>query len=269
MKRMKIILAVLLVLVSVLYVITSIRTSRSGKNMGPTISCATDTLEVPVGAGEGELLAGITASDPQDGDLTAKVQVLAISKFSTPGTAKISYVVFDKDNNMASVTRQLRYTDYTSPVFAITQPLIYGQNATIELLDRIRVTDVIDGDITHAVRVSPKHTTSDPEVYTVDIQVTNSMGDTVWLTLPIICQESTLNRAEVRLNSYLTYLNVGSGFQPRDYLNAVVTPNGYGATRDVQISGAVDTSTPGTYQVFYRYRDENCSGTAVLTVVVQ
>lgn len=269
MKLLKIILAVVLVLVSVLYGITTLRDSRSGKGEGPSIFCASNMLEVPVSAGEAELLAGVTASDPQDGDLTARVQVLSVSKFTTPGTAKITYVVFDKDNNMASFTRQLHYTDYASPTFAITKPLIYGQNATIELLDRLQVTDVIDGDITHAVRVSPKHTTSDPEVYTVDIQVTNSMGDTVRITLPIICQESTLNRAEVRLNSYLTYIQAGSAFDPGAYLMAVETPNGYGYTRDVQISGTVDTVTPGTYQVFYAYRDENCSGTSILTVVVQ
>lgn len=269
MKLMKIILAVLLAVVSVLYTVTSLRTSRSEMRVGPTISCASDTLEVSVAAGEEELLAGVSASDPQDGDLTAKIQVLSVSKFTTPGTAKITYVVFDKDHNMTSVSRQLRYTDYESPKFSITKPLIYGQNATIELLDRIRVTDLIDGDITGSVRVSPKHSTSDPEVYTVDVQVTNSMGDTVKLTLPIICQESTLNRADVRLNSYLVYLNVGSGFDPSGYLTAVETPNGYGYTRDVQISGAVDTSVPGTYQVFYTYRDENCSGASILTVVVQ
>lgn len=269
MKLFKITLAVLLVLVSVLYGFTTLRASNSGKGEGPRISCDGDILEVPVAAGEKELLAGVKASDPQDGDLTAKVRVLSISKFTTPGTAKITYVVFDKDHNMATVTRQLHYTDYTSPVITITQPLVYGQNASIELLDRIRVTDVIDGDITHGVRVSPKRTTSNPEVYSVDIQVTNSMGDTLRLTLPIICQESTLNRADVRLNTYLAYLDVGSGFDPRGYLSAVETPNGYGYTRDVQISGTVDTTVPGTYQVFYTYRDENCSGTAILTVVVQ
>lgn len=269
MKLLKIALAVLLVLVSLLYGLTTIRTSNSGRGMGPAISCASDTLEVPVSASEAELLAGVTASDRQDGDLTGKVRVLSVSKFTTPGTAKITYVVFDKDHNMATVTRKLHYTDYAAPVFAITKPLIYGQNATIELLDRIEVTDVIDGDITQAVRVSPKHTTSDPEVYTVDVQVTNSMGDTVQLTLPIICQESTLNRAEVRLSSYLVYLDAGSRFDPNAYLTGVETPNGYGYIRDVQISGAVDTYTPGTYQVFYSYRDENFSGMSILTVVVQ
>lgn len=269
MKLFKIILAVLLVAVTVLFGISTVRTSLSGKDIGPTITCSGDTLEVPVGAGSEELLAGVTASDPQDGDLTAKVRVLAISKFTTPGEAKVTYVVFDSDHNMASFTRQLRYTDYVSPVFSIVHPLVYGQNANIELLDRIRVTDVIDGDITYSVRVSPRRTTSDPEVYSVDVQVTNSMGDTAKLTLPIICQESTLNRAEVRLNSYLIYLDVGSAFDPNAYLASVMTPNGYGFLYDVDISGTVDTSVPGTYNVFYAYRDENCSGTAILTVVVQ
>lgn len=268
MKLFKILLAVLLVAVSALYGFSTVRASLSGENVGPTITCTDDTLEISVSAGQEALLEGITASDPQDGDLTAKVRVLNISKFSTPGIAKVTYVVFDSHHNMGTLTRQLCYTDYRSPQFSILEPLIYPQNASIALLDRIQVTDMIDGDITHAVRVSPMRVTSDPEVHTVDIQVTNSMGDTSRITLPVVCLESTLNRADIRLSSYLTYIDVGSSFDPGTYLNAVALPDGYGFMSDVEISNLVDTTVPGTYLVFYMYRDETCSGTSILTVVV-
>lgn len=269
MKRFKILLAVLLAAVAVLYGFSAVRASLSGENDGPAITCASETLEVSVSAGEEALLEGVTASDPQDGDLTNKVRVLGISKFTTPGEAKITYVVFDGHHNMATLTRQLRYTDYRGPRFSITEPLIYPQNAAIALLDRIQVTDDIDGDITHAVRVSPMRVTSDPEVYTVDVQVTNSMGDTAKITLPVICRESTLNRADVKLNSYLAYIDAGSSFDPNTYLTAVSTPEGYGFMRDVEITDLVDTNVPGTYMVFYLYRDEKYSGTSILTVVVR
>lgn len=269
MKAFKIMLAAMLAAVSVLYGLFSVRQSLSGKDEGPAIACASDTVEISVTDDESALLAGVTASDKQDGDLTNQVRVLSVSKFTTPGTAKITYVVFDKDHNMATATRQLHYSDYTSPVFSIDEPLIYAQNASIELLDRLTVTDVLDGDITQSIRVSSMRSTSDPEVYTVDIQATNSLGDTSRITLPIIRQESSLNRARVQLKSYLLYLDSGSTFRGSDYLAGVSTAQGFGSLNNVEISGTVDTSTPGTYMVYYQYRDESCTGTAILTVVVR
>lgn len=269
MKLFKILLAVLLVVVAVLYGFSAVRTAMSGEKIGPIITCNSELLEVSVSDGPEALLAGVSASDPQDGDLTERVRVLGISKFTAPGEAKITYVVFDSHNNMKTATRQLRYTDYRSPRFAITEPLIYPQNANIALLDRMLVTDDLDGDITNSVRVSLMKVTSDPEVYTVDVQVTNSLGDTAQLTLPVICRQNTLNRADVKLSSYLLYLDAGSSFDPRSYLTAVATPDGYGFMKDVEITSLVDTDVPGTYMVFYMYRDENCSGSSILTVVVQ
>lgn len=269
MKVFKIILIVLLIAVSALYALDTVSASLSGDDIGPTISCPEEVLQISVTDPSDALLTGVTAYDEQDGDLTGRIRILGISKFIAERTAKVTYAVFDSDNNMATCTRELYYTDYTSPVFTVTTPLIYGQNASIALLDRICVTDCIDGDITQSVRVSTMHGTSDPEVYTVDIQVTNSMGDTAQITLPLIQQESSLNRATVNLTTTLTYITAGSTFDARSYLATVSTPTGYGFLSDVEITGTVDPSTPGTYMVFYTYRDEICTGTSILTVVVQ
>ena len=103
----------------------------------------------------------------------------------------------------------------------------------------------------------------------MDLQVTNSMGDTAWLTLPVIRQEGIAIRPEVKLSQYLVYLERGSAFRAKDYLVYVSTPEGIGDKEEVQISGSVDTSTPGTYMVHYTYPLDTTSGTSVLTVVVE
>lgn len=269
MKAFKIILAVLLVAVVGLYCFDRFRTAASGVDEAPTISCPDSVLEVSVSGGEDVLLAEVTATDGQDGDLTGNVHILGISKFVEDYTAKITYVVFDSDHNMATCSRPLRYTDYRSPRFSVNKPLIYAKGASILLLDRLSVEDILDGDITDAIRVTPIKATSDPEIYTVDIQVTNSMGDTVEITLPLIQQESSLNRAEVTLSSTLIYLDAGTSFRAENYLRSVTTPKGWADPADVEISGTVDTTTPGTYMVYYTYRSESYSGTSVLTVVVE
>ncbi len=269
MKILKITLIAVLILVTGLYGYTTVSQSLSGKGQGPVIESQQELLEVSIHDTQSVLLTGITAWDEQDGDLTGDVMISGISKFITPGTARVSYLVFDSDRNVGTLNRNIRYTDYTAPRMAVTAPLIYYRNESIALLDRISATDVIDGDVTELLRVSPLTATSEPEVYTVDVQVTNSMGDTARLTLPVIQLEGIAIRPEVRLTQYLTYIAAGSSFSARSYLQSVVTPGGSGLKEDVQITGEVDVNTPGTYLVYYTYPYGTTSGTSILTVVVE
>ncbi len=269
MRAFKIFLAVLFVVVSLLYGYTTISNSIGNESIPPVLRSDREILEVSVHDDESMLYTGITASDEQDGDLTGKVQISGISKLINNNTAKITYLVFDSDHNLATLTRQVRYTDYIPPRFAINKPLIYYRNESIMLLDRITVTDVLDGDITSSIRVSSLTSTSDPETYQLTCQVTNSMGDTVFLTLPVIQMDGNSIRPEVKLSSYLVYLTAGSNFNPRTYLTGITTPDGQGSVSDVTISGTVDTSTPGTYMVRYAYPFDGMSASSILTVVVE
>ena len=269
MKLLKITLILLLIVLVVLYGDTFISQRLSGKDIGPEISCPEGMLEISVHDPEALLLADVTAFDKQDGELTGKVQILSISKLVTNDTAKVTYLVFDSHGNIDTLVRQIRYTDYSRPVFAIKRPLVYAENEPITLLDRLRVTDVIDGDITELVRVSTLSGTSDSEIYTVSVQVTNSMGDTGRLTLPVVLQKQTAYRPDIRLNTYLTYIRTGEDFRAQNYLTSLNTVEGTVDTSHVQITSTVDTSTPGTYYVYYRYAYNGTVGIAVLPVVVQ
>lgn len=269
MRIIKLALLALLVVVGAVFGLTTANRYLSGSHIPPTIRCDSQTIEVSVSDGKDVLLAGVSASDKQDGDLTGSILIQGISKLITNDTAKISYIVFDSDGNAATTSRMVRYTDYEKPHFTVDSPLIYAENQDIRLLDRITAMDVMDGNITSSIRVSALAPTQDPEVQTVTVQVTNSMGDTARLTLPIVINSGTIVRPEVILSSYLVYLEQGASFDAEQYLVAVSTPIGPGETGNVQISGSVDTQTPGTYYVYYRYPYSITTGMTVLAVVVE
>lgn len=269
MRILKMLLIALLAVVGVLFALTTVNQRFSGAKVPPAIQCGSELLEVSVQDGDDVLLSGVTATDKQDGDLTGKILIQGISKLISNDTAKITYLVFDSDGNAASCTRQIRYTDYERPHFTIQKALVYTENEDIQLLDRLTAEDVVDGDLTDAIRVSTLSASSEPEVRNVTVQVTNSMGDTARLTLPLVVYSGTVVRPEVVLREQLVYLQQGASFRAEDHLSAVSTPIGPGNTGDVQISGQVDTSAPGTYYVYYRYPYSATSGLSVLTVVVE
>lgn len=269
MRYIKIILIALLVVIGVMFGLTELNRSLSGADVPPTITCDSELIEVSVTAEDALLLSGVTAADKQDGNLTDRVLIQGISKLITENTAKITYIVFDSHGNAASCSRMIRYTDYSKPRFAISKPLIYTDGQEIKLLDRLAVTDALDGNITSSIRVSSLSATTDPEVQTVTLQVTNSMGDTARLSLPVVIYSGTVVRPDVILSDYLIYVNRDTSFNAKEYLVAVDTPIGSGDTANVQITNTVDMSNPGTYYVYYRYPYSVTSGLSVLTVVVQ
>lgn len=274
MRVLKLLLAATLVVVTLLYGFTTFQNTVSGRNEGPTISCPQEVLEVSVQDPESVLRSGITAQDKQDGDLTSRILIQGVSRQITDQMTKVTFLVFDSDGNSASVTRTIRYKDYTKPHFVISQPLVYYNASSIALLDRLQAVDCIDGDITNAVRVSSLETTNDPEIYTTNVQVTNSLSDTARLTLPLVIYATTARRPEILLTDSLVYLKQGTAFRPQAYLSNVVLPtvSPAGQTADlskVQITGSVNTSVPGTYLVHYRYPYEDTAALTVLTVVVE
>lgn len=270
MRILKLVLIALLVVVSVLFGLTTANRYMSGPNIPPTIQCGSDTLEVSVSDDESVLLAGVTASDKQDGDLTGKVRIQGVSKLITNDTAKVSYIVFDSHGNAATASRMIRYTDYERPHFSISYPLVYSESQDIALLDRLSASDVVDGDLTSAIRVSSLSASDDPEVQIATVQVTNSMGDTAQLPLPLVIYSGTLVRPVIKLTDYIVYLEQGDSFDPASYLSSIRNPNASaGDIRNVQISGSADTAIPGTYYIYFRCSYNTAVGLTVMTVVVE
>lgn len=237
----------------------------------PEITVDSEVLEVLVQAAQEEYLAGVTAWDSRDGDLTDQVMVEHISQLTGENTVKVTYAVFDGAGNAATATRTLKYTDYTGPQFRLSRPLRYQLGTVVTLLDRLTAEDPLDGDITHKMRITSQNLSNDiAGIYHISVQVTNSLGDTQVCSLPVVIGEITENTPEILLTDYIVYLEQGAEFDPQEYLREVTDPADTGSPKrsDVEIQAQVDTSQPGTYDVVYTYEGSKEETQVILTVVV-
>lgn len=269
MKVLKIVLCLLTALTVFANIVFALR-NNGLDNTPPEITFQQDVLEVSVKADEGEYLAGVSAWDAQDGDLTKELLVEHISQLTGDGTVKITYGVFDRGGNGATATRTLVFTDYSGPEFQLSQPLRYRLGATVTLMDRLTAVDVLDGDITGRIRITSQSLSKDVSgVYHLGVQVTNSLGDTQILELPVIIEEVTANTPEIELSQYIVYLKRGDKFDAEDYLVKVTDAGETADASEVEIHGTVDTGTPDTYEVTYHYEGQQEETQVILTVVVR
>lgn len=268
MKVIKIVLCLLTVIVVALNIVMIIQ-QKELDTVPPEITIDSDVLEVSVQADEQEFFSGVTAWDSRDGDLTGQLQVEHISQLIGENTAKITYAVFDDAGNAATASRTLVFTDYSGPRFQLSQSLNYQLGSTVTLLDRLTAVDEMDGDITGRIRITSQGLSVDVEgVYYLVVQVTNSMGDTQVLELPVVIQNITETTPEIVLSDYIVYLEVGAEFEPKTYLKKVIDPAGVGYRSKVEIQSNVDTEKEGVYEVIYSYQGEEDETRVIMTVIV-
>ena len=77
----------------------------------PKLTVNSDILDISLDADEKEMLTGVTAYDEKDGDLTSRIMIESISKFTEKGVAVVTYAVCDNDNHVATAKRKIRYKD--------------------------------------------------------------------------------------------------------------------------------------------------------------
>lgn len=245
----------------------------------PAITVSKDVPELSTKSPESELLRGITAQDDKDGDVTASIVVEGLRLVDNDGTAEVTCAAFDSAGNVAKTTRQVRFTDYVSPRFSLIAPLAFTQNTAANVLSRITVTDVFDGDISRKVRGTSlsKDGISGVGVHDVALRVSNSLGDTVELVLPVEIYPAGVYQASLELKEYLVYLSVGTRFDAKAYLEAFAVGNnrvslasGVPGELSLRTTGSVNIWEPGVYSVSYTLTDEmGLSGYSRLIVIVE
>ena len=286
MRRIRLAVVGIFVLSLIAFIVFNIVNRVTTDSTPPVITSESDTVTVSVAAEESELLAGLTAADDEDGDLTGEIMISSMSNFTEPGKRTVSYVVFDASNNASTLTRNLEYTDYTAPQIKLTQPLRYGLNEMEDasLTENMSVQDCLDGDITQQIRA----TFNDGAYialageYGITVQVSNSAGDTcsVPLTVTVTDPAEESGKYYPMLSDYIVYAPVGGyvdltslliGLEnsSTQYLFADANPSAPGGIESVAIGGAVDYNTPGTYTVDYQFTSASgVTGTTKLAVVV-
>lgn len=245
------------------------------------IADAKKVLQVSVNDPQTALLAGITARDDVDGDVTASLVVENLGVISRDNTLTVTYAAFDKAGNVAKAQRTVQYTDYTGPRYQLSAPLVYTFGSYFDVLNQVKVEDPLEGDIRHKIKTMQldEDSLSAEGIHEVRFRVTNSLGDLEELVLPVEVQYSGRYNAQLNLKEYLVYLKTGDTFIPKSYLKELVRggsttkltrvlPDGITLT----LEGEVDTATPGVYPVSYTMTDThggNWTAYSKLLVVVE
>lgn len=252
--------------VFVVFSITRVKEYITSDYTAPVIHADSDSLEVSVMAGNEELLAGMSAVDNLDGDVTNTLVVVSKSKFISKGTLRVNYAAFDKNNNVGIAARNLTYTDYHSPRFSMSQPLRFlSGNTDNNYLKNIRASDCLDGNITQQIKINfgdGEATSNSSTRRKVYIQVTNSAGDTSSLDLWASFEDyNSFNTPAPSLSNYIVYTQQGVRPDYNSYLNGVwiagivrsFSDAKYDQTNDVRFSdSAVNYNTPGVYTVTFQ-----------------
>ncbi len=270
MKYLRIVVLILLVLSIGIFAYAEYGELTNIDRTKPVITGSTDTLQLTCDYTEEELLAGLTAYDDKDGDLTDEIMVGSITRFHEKGKSNVTYVVFDSANQPATFTREVEFTDYTSPEIEIITPLVYTEGSGDDFFTHLGATDVLDGDLSSLVRVTDSNVNYLSEgTYSIKTEVTNSFGDLVEMILPVHIVDVIDTRIEITLRKNIVYLEKDEEFNPRTYIqSATLDARDYDKSK-IKIESHVKTDTPGCYEVKYSADDGKNRGAMWLVVVVR
>lgn len=275
-KRGKILLFLLVVLCVAVYAGYRFWQQRIVDHKPPQITIEQKELSLSVADPQERLLEGISASDEHDGDVTGSLVVESVRGVVADQRFTVTYAAFDAAGNVAKARRTVYYEDYIAPRFSLDAPLIFRDGVTPNVFSVVHAQDVIDGDLTRQVKgtlVAGEQRMPEQGEYTVEFRVTNSLGDTAYLTVPVELVESWSGTPRVKLKEYLVYLKKGASFHPRDYLSEMnvgsmsISLDGTSGV-DVSIKSDVNTQKAGTYRVDYMVTyDKQTARTRLLVVV--
>ncbi len=237
----------------------------------PEIAISSEELEISVNDKKDVLLEGVTAYDGKDGDITDKVLIESISKFIKPGVCTVTYAVSDSDRHVAKVTRTIRYTDYTPPEFYMKRALVYSVDEALDIRGAVGARDCLDGDISDKVTIlATDYVQNTAGVFTVSLQVTNSMGDSIYLDVTVHVEGNETMAPEIQLEKSLIYIKKGEKPVFEDYIKEVTVNGKLMKSYNLLVSTNFDSDEPGTYNVhYYISTNEGYEGHSILTVVVE
>lgn len=240
----------------------------------PQITSDREVLEIPCDYTEQDLLEGLSAYDETEGDLTSQIIPGSFSRFIEDGVCNLTYVVFDSSDQPASLTRRVRFTDYHSPRFTLSQPLVFAvqEGSYTEAMNRLGAEDMLDGDRDDWIVQTDTDVNYQMEgSYTMTVEVTNSFGDVSTAALPVHVVNPERQNLNISLSAAIVYIGVGENVDPDAYVAGVTDAEGDSLDTDiVSASSNVDPETPGCYEIHYQASGgDGQSGETWLTVIVE
>lgn len=274
MRKLRILILIFFVVVTAIFAFSRVRDYLTSDSHAPVIQADSDSIQVYVGATDADLMAGMSAQDNLDGDVTDTLAVVSKSKFISKGTLRVNYAAFDRNNNVGTYSRNVTYVDYISPRFVVKSPLRFlSGNSDYDYLAGIGAEDCLDGNISGQIKMTLGDTTAVSDSVSrrmLNLQVTNSAGDTSVIELPLSFEDhKTYDEAAPALSDYVIYVKAGERPTLSSYVSGVRSGNDvrtfadsrFTQSTDLSISDSgVNYSVPGVYTVTYQLYETNRDG---------
>lgn len=217
---------------------------------GPEISVPQEEITYVAGTDTSALLNGVTAQDNRDGDVTDTVTIESIIPNAEQTGASVVYVAKDSKNNVTKETRTILYS--TDANQAAAQAAAEQAAADQAAQDQAAAEQAAQGD---AAGESAQTTDDGAAQNEAAIAALSAESPRIYLT-----QYSVELERGAELNELSYVQDISDDEDSRDELY-----------QGIQISGEVDTNTPGEYTLEYHVVDSdgNNSNAAQLRVTVK
>ena len=240
-----------------------------------TIIGEADSNQAPVISGVGnqtitvgesfDPLAGVTATDKEDGDLTSQIKVTGKVDTAKEGNYPLTYSVTDSDGNETIakrvITVEKKEISNEKPKFfgVNNQTITVGEN--FDPLAGVTATDKEDGDLTSQIKVTGKVDTAKEGNYPLTYSVTDSDGNETIAKRVITVEKKEISNEKPQFfgvnNQTIT---VGESFDPLAGVTATDKEDG-DLTSQITVTGSVDTTKAGVYTLAYSVTDSDSNTT--------
>ena len=232
-------------------------------NAAPVIHATDKTITV---GDTFDPMAGVTATDTEDGNLTTKIEVKKNDvDTTTPGKYEVTYKV--TDNQGASFTKSITVTVNPKMEVLNEAPVIHATDKTITVGDTfdpmagVTATDAEDGNLTTKIEVKKNDVdTTKAGKYEVTYKVTDNQGATCTKTIAVTVNPKmeVLNEAPT-IDAADKTITVGDTFDPKAGVTAKDAEDGDLTDKIEVVKNTVDTKKAGKYEVTYKVTDSDAA----------
>lgn len=241
------------------------------QNTAPVITASDKTIKV------GEVfnpLAGVTATDAEDGDMTAKIEVVEnMVDINSIGKYSVTFEVVDSAGLKSSKSINVKVDK--AAVEVNKAPKISASNKVIKSESKfnpysgVTATDYEDGDITDKVKVIYNNlNTNVTGLYRIIYEVTDSGGYKVTKTIYVNVIPKSNTRPIIYVDNIIVPL--GSRYNPYAMVSAYDNEDGNITGSIIVVYNHVNVYKEGTYKVGYKVTDSmGMSASCVVKVTVK
>ena len=211
--------------------------------------------------------AGATAEDVCHGNLTGDIVTDNPVDASTPGIYTVSYNVTDaSDNAAAEVTRTVTVADTTPPVITLlgeaVMTLTLCPDDDAPMLPGATALDACGGDLTADILVGGDPPSTEPGEYVITYNVSDSAGNAA-MEVTRTVQVQIPDDVNIVLGVHERTVECGDSFEAPQAEVRDACGDGFDFA---DVTGTVNTQTPGEHLLTYSYPDAE-DMTLIVTVI--